>query len=125
MAVRKYDDLLITALTQGVTFAEAAKAAGVGERTVYRRSIDPDFTKKWYAANRWIMNHARNCIANLTWKAASTIGSLLDSKSEQVRLRAARTILELGSRIRSEDEVEVRLTALEKTVEYFVQERGG
>ena len=76
-------------------------------------------------ASTQMMDHARIHIANLTRKAAGTIGSLLDSESEQVRLRAARTILELGSRIRSEDEVEVRLTALEKGLQYFVQERGG
>jgi len=125
MAVRKYDELLIIALAQGATSAQAAEAAGVSERTVFRRRDDPEFKNKWREANKEIRDQARSNIANLAWKAASTIGSLLESQSEQVRLRAARTVLEFGSRIRSEEEVEVRLEALEKGLQYFVQERGG
>ena len=124
MAVRKYDELLIIALAQGATSAQAAEAAGVSERTVFRRRDDPEFKNKWREANKEIRDQARSNIANLAWKAASTIGSLLESQSEQVRLRAARTVLEFGSRIRSEEEVEVRLEALEKGLQYFVQERG-
>jgi len=125
MAERRYDEVLVTALAEGKGIAGAAKAAGVSERTVFRRLADPEFQEKWRKAHKEIRDQARSHLANLTWKAVGTIESLLESKSEQVCLRAARTILELGSRIRSEDEVEVRVAALEKTVEYFVQERGG
>jgi DNA-binding LacI/PurR family transcriptional regulator len=124
MAERRYDEALIAALAEGKSIAEVAKTAGVSERTVFRRLADPEFQEKWRKANKEIRNQARSYVANLTWKAASTIGSLLESQSEQVRLRAARTVLEFGSRIRSEEEVEVRLEALEKGLQYFVQERG-
>jgi hypothetical protein len=125
MADRRYDEALITALAEGKSVAEAAKVAGVSVRTVFRRRDDPEFQMKKREASTQMMDHARIHIANLTRKAAGTIGSLLDSTSEQVRLRAARTILELGSRIRSEEEVGYRLEVLEKTVQFFVQEKGG
>src|SRR5215213_2822305 len=43
---RDADQALVAALAAGATKQEAARLAGVGERTIYRRLEDPDFRRR-------------------------------------------------------------------------------
>ena len=55
-------------------------------------------------------------MASSSAKAADTLEKLLGSDVDMVRLAAARAILDLGSRLRAEVELEQRLFDLEERV---------
>ena len=111
------EDQLITALASGTTVREAAKLAGVTERTVYRRLEDAEFRSHVQEARTVMFEQALGAVASAGVSAAQTLRDLLRASSESVRLGAARSVLELGSRLRENIELEERLSALEQLLE--------
>lgn len=111
------DETLILALASGASRASAAKAAGVSERTVFRRMQDADFRQRLDEARATMLS---NAVARLTASATSaavTLHNLLTADSETVQLGAARSILELGSRLRESTELAARIAALESAAD--------
>ncbi len=115
--VRKNADVAILAtLAGGGTVEEAAKQAGVSERTVYRRLEEPAFKRQVSEARADLVRQSVGKLARISSAAATTLGLLLKAESESVRLGAARAVLELGTKMREADELEARLAALEERV---------
>ena len=111
---RHADAALIAALAGGATMADAARAAGVGERTVYRRLQTPAFRARVIAARADLVERAAARLADAAGAAVTTLGELLVAGTPPaVRLGAARAVLELGLRLREQQEIEERLAALE------------
>jgi hypothetical protein len=81
-------------LAQGKTNAEAAKAAGVSERTIYRRLAEPPFRRRVRAIRAEMLREAIGRLAALRNDAIDALAGLLKGAKEQVRLRAAKTILD-------------------------------
>lgn len=108
------DPLLIAALAGGQTIVAAAKSAGVSERTVRRRLQEPGFRQEVQATRTQMVSEATGFLARASSGAAATLVHLLKAESEQVRLGAARSILELGARLREGEEFERRLASLEE-----------
>ncbi len=108
---------LITALASGTPVKEAAQTAGVGERTVYRRLKDADFRSRVQEARKAMFEQALGAVASAGVSAAQKLNALLNANSENVQLGAARSVLELGSRLRENIELEERLSALEQLLE--------
>ncbi len=64
-----------------------------------------------------MFEQALGAVASAGVTAAQTLRDLLRASSESVRLGAARSVLELGSRLRESVELEERLSRLEQVLE--------
>ena len=105
---------LIGALGGGDNVQEAARAAGVSERTVYRRLEHDTFRRQLAEARAELIARAVGVLARLSTTAATTLAGLLKAESESVRLGAARSVLELAVKLRESEELERRIAALEE-----------
>ena len=114
IGTQKGNTSLIAALAGGATVKAAAKSAGLGRRTAYRRLEDPDFRRRVAEARREMLARAVGTLADASTAAAAKLRDLLDAESETVRLGACRAILELGAKLRESDELAERIAALEE-----------
>lgn len=107
------DEVIMTALVVGRTYAEAGEVASRSERTVRRRMADPVFAAE---VSRRRGERAAALTGQLVGAGPGAVDVLrgcLEADSEAVRLRAAQLILGLGSQFRHAQELEARLVALE------------
>jgi hypothetical protein len=111
---KKGSEALLTALAAGKSVKDAALAAGIGERTARRRLAEPDFARRVAEARAGMLSQALGRLADGMSEAADTLRYLLNARGETVRLSAARSILELGPRLRDAVELELRIAALEE-----------
>jgi hypothetical protein len=113
--LKKADEILIAAFGCGATVENAARQAGVSVRTAQRRLADATFRKR---CSQFRLDTAQRITGMMTvggLEAARVLLSLLESKeSANVRLRAARTFLELGPKLREETDLAARITTLEQ-----------
>src|SRR5450756_1639068 len=110
---RNADAALIMALAGGATMQDAARRAGISERTCYRRMQDGDFQKLVSAARADMVTRAVARLARMSATATDTLEGLLGASTPAtVRLGAARSVLELGSRLRESEELERRICLL-------------
>lgn len=107
------DDRLIVELAAGRTAQEAAVAAGVGSRTVFRRLADPAFQERLSNARKDLLSGAMQTLAESSGAAVATLVKLLDSEADSIRLGAARAILDAGLKLRQAVELEERIRRLE------------
>src|SRR5215213_1839174 len=108
------DSALVTALAAGGTVEAAAKAAGVSETTAYRRQREPAFRQRVAEVRDEMVSRAVARLSATSTLAADCLRELLKAQSETVRLGAARAILELGSRLREQEDLGARIAALER-----------
>jgi hypothetical protein len=118
------DDVLITALAGGKPVAQAAKLAGVSERTVYRRLADSLWRRRVAAARTEMLARAVGVLAEGTAAAAATLRLLLRSDSPSVQLAAARAILDQTTRGIELLDLADRVTALEEQATAAEQFKG-
>jgi hypothetical protein len=109
-------------LATGRTLREAAAEAGCGERTIRTwQTTLPAFGQRITALRAEATSRALGHLVRDMAGAARTLGLLSRrGRSEAVRLAAARSVLELGTRLREHVELEERLAALEEA-----QDAGG
>jgi hypothetical protein len=110
---RNADEALALALATGQTLRAAAEATGVGERTATRRVAEPGFRRRVGELRAEMTSRALGRMADGMADAADVLRQLLNAESESVRLGAARSLLELGVKLRESVELEERLAALE------------
>jgi AcrR family transcriptional regulator len=106
----------MAALAGGATVADASERAGVAERTVYRRLKDEAFLRQVAETRSGMVKAAVGQLVQASTDAVATLRGLLKAQSETVQLGAARSILELGAKLRESSELEERLAALEAAV---------
>jgi hypothetical protein len=112
---RNVDDILLGALACGATHEGAAQKAGVSKRTVERRMKDPEFLARLQEHCSGMLRRSARTLTAAATEAIKTLLALLSSTiPHATRLGAARTILELGPKLRETAEFEERLTALEQ-----------
>jgi transposase len=110
----KVETILVTALAKGATVAQAARQAGVSERTVYRRRQQPEFQARITTIQTETLERVVSILAAANELGIHTLVSCLQSSSPaHVRRSAARDILTNGLRYREAVELEKRLVALE------------
>ena len=115
MTGRKGGDIAtIAALAAGASVQAAARAGGVSERTVYRRLEDPAFRKAVEDARAEILSRAVSKLTAASTEAADTLRRLLRSDMDFARLAAARSILELGAKLREHQDLSERVRTLEE-----------
>ncbi len=115
MAKAKYDELLITALACGGTVESAAQHARVSERSVYRRLSDPDFQQKLKDFQVDLVKRCSGLLTAASIEAVKTLLSLMERNvAASARLGAARTVIEIGVKMRELVVLEERLCAIER-----------
>ena len=107
------DEALVAALAGGATVRDAAAQAGVSERTAFRRLADVAFRRRVSEARAGLVERAAGKLADAATEAVDTLRALLKAR-DTVRLGSARSILELGTKLREAVELEQRLQALEE-----------
>jgi hypothetical protein len=111
----KGESVLVAALAGGATVRDAAKTANVGERTVYRRLEDPAFQQEVTDARAELIGRTVGALVEASTEAVQTLRTLLGiGYPPAVRLRAARSVLELGTQLRESEELGKRIAALEQ-----------
>lgn len=99
----------------GLSLAAAARKAKVGVPTAKNWSAkSPDFRRRVQELRSEMTSQALGRLVDGMVSAAETLGFLSrKGKSEMVRLSAARSILELGTKLRETVELSDRIDALE------------
>lgn len=108
------DDALAAALAAGRTVRDAAAAAGVAERTAFRRLADAGFRGRVSELRAGMVSAACGRLADGMAAAADVLRGLLADDDPHVRHKAAVKLIELGVRMRDATEVEARLADLER-----------
>ena len=108
------DELLAVALARGATFEEAAREAGLSERTAFRRNSDPKFRELVASIRRQVLDVA---VGKLLGLAGQAVGGMAELMGEQypaaTRLAACRAVLEFSAKLREQVEFEGRLADVE------------
>jgi hypothetical protein len=123
---KKTEGVLLRALTCGATVENAARKAGVGERTVYRRLADPAFQAELKKAS---MEMLQRTAAMLSGAGIGCVKTLVDLQQDaavmpSVRRRAARDVLDLSLKYRDRADLEPRLAAAEQQLAGIAREGG-
>jgi len=105
---------LVVALARGDTVADAATVAGVSEATVYRRLREPAFRRQVDDVRADMIRQAVARLSAASTEAADTLRALLASEMDFARLAAARSILELGTKLREHEDLAERVRRLEE-----------
>ncbi len=109
------DEAVLLALACGATAESAAHSAGVSARTVSRRLKDPRFHQRLQTLRAEMLQRAAGMLTAASLEAVKTLLVLQQaSVPAAVRLGAARTILEIGIKLRQMTDLDERLTALEQ-----------
>src|SRR5262249_49197560 len=98
--------LVVTRPGAGAPRRQGAEQAGVSERTAYRRLEDAKFRQRITCARADMIQRAVGKLADAASEAVDTLRDLLHAKSEPTQLGAARTVLEVGSKLRESVEME-------------------
>lgn len=113
--IPKGNETLLLALACGASQETAAQKAGVSRRTVVRRLEDPAFRKQLNAIRVDIVQRLTGTLTAGALEAAKTLLALLASSvPPSTRLGAAKTIIELGAKLREETDLAERLRDLEE-----------
>jgi hypothetical protein len=110
------EEALVTALAFGATVENAARKAGVSERTAYYRLDDPAFQARVDSAR---LDAMVRTVGMLTGASVASVKTLLDLQNDAaappaVRRGAARDVLALNVKYREAAEIERRVAALEE-----------
>src|SRR6516165_2974287 len=111
----KADRVLLRALACGATVENAARKAGVSERTAYRRLADSAFCRQLSQLRAEMVQRTAGL---LTGAGMASVKTLVDLQQDvavpaTVRRLSARDILELGLKLRESADLEQRLADLE------------
>ncbi len=104
----------IAALVSCSTIGEAARTAGVGERTLWRWLQLPDFQTRYRAARRQVVETAIGRLQQATGAAVDTLQKLLKRSPPSVRLGAAKAILDQSVRAIELLDLAARVEVLER-----------
>jgi transposase len=112
----KSETLLVTLLAKGATVPQAARQAGVSERTVYRRRQQPDFQARIQAIQDETLGRVASFFANAIQDSIRVLIKLQGPDSPpHVRRAAASNFIRLGLRCRELADLDQRLAQLESS----------
>jgi DNA-binding transcriptional MerR regulator len=109
----------VLALLSSRNVEEAAKVVGVTPRTLYRWQKEPAFDRAYRAAKRASYDQAIARLHHLSGAAVSTIGKVMldPATPPATKVRAADTVLEHTEKAIQLEDIEARLTELERSAE--------
>jgi len=107
----------VTALLTERTARDAAKKAGVAEKTLYTWLADPAFRSALRDAEKTILDEVTRRLSAGGRLALDTLQKLVTSaRHESTKLRASMAWLELSLKYRDMKDIDERLTALEAAI---------
>jgi hypothetical protein len=116
-ARKKAEDKLLLTLACGATVEAAARECRLSPRTVYRRLADAAFRQRLREAVADLVQRASRMLTAANGEAARTLLALLkETTPPATRHAAARSIIELGIKVRETADLEQRLADLEARV---------
>ena len=120
MALNHKQQKAVAALLSSRNVEEAAKAAGVGERTLWRWMSEPEFAMELTHAEARAIDAATRRLVQLQEGAVDTLLAVLDDTklAPSIRLRAAAAVLDYLLKLRELRNVEARLGALEAALSH-------
>jgi hypothetical protein len=112
---RKQEEAILALLTQP-NAEQAARAANVGLRTLYRWQKEPEFDAAYRAARRAAFSQS---IARLQQASSAAVSTLLkvmvDAKTPaSTKVRASECVLNQGAKAIEIEDIEVRVAELER-----------
>jgi hypothetical protein len=109
----------IAALLARPSIEDAARVAGVGEKTIRRWMQEPQFNARYLQARSASVRQSIARIQQATGAAGGTILRLMTDPNvpAAVRLRAAECVFSLAVKGIELEDIEVRLTELERAAE--------
>jgi len=107
------DAVLAGHLAAGLQITQAAKKAGVSERTARRRLKVPAFRKQVEELKSEAVGEAVSILGRSMSSAAVELAELLKSEDEKTRLQAAKEIIGLGLKARLQTDLERRMDDVE------------
>ena len=114
---KKAEDALLLTLACGASVDQAARQCGLSTRTVYRRLADSAFRQQLQALRADLVQRTAGALTAAATEAVRTLLELQKpSAPPAVRLGAARSVLELGLKLREAADLEERLAALEESL---------
>lgn len=110
---------MLCALIAQRTVAEAAKAAGVSERTLYSRLADDAFRAEYEARQKTTLDAACKTLQRALTEAVEVLTSIMAdaNNAPQSRITAARSVLEYGVKLTELTDLSARVAALEAAQE--------
>jgi hypothetical protein len=112
---RSADPKILLALACGATAEAAARQAGVSESTVRRRLKDPRFVQKLHKMRADMHLRVADQLTAASTEGVRTMVLLMkETNSGSVRLGAARSVVELSTKVRETADLAVRLAELEQ-----------
>src|SRR5882762_6136501 len=115
---RKQEEVIVALLSQR-NVEEAARVTKIGSRTIYRWMKDPAFDRAYREAKRAAFSQAIARLHQMTSAAVSTLGKVMvDANTPaSTKVRAADSILNHTIKAIENEEIEVRLSELERATE--------
>ncbi len=109
------DRTLLQALACGATVENAARKAGMSERTAYRRLDDPVFLNQLEQLRADMVLRTAGMLTGAGMGAVKVLVELQNDAAQPaaVRRRSARDVLEMGLKFREIAQLEQRLAAIE------------
>ena len=111
------DERLALELATGKTVADAAVAAGVAERTAYRRLADAAFAARVRELRRSVVSVAAARLADGMAGAADVLRKLMDHADPHVRFKAAKAVIELATKVTELSELQQQILEMERSIE--------
>ena len=108
------DEVLAAALAAGMWHRDAAAAAGVSERTVFRRVKDPAFRQQVAELRAVTTSEALGRLTGGMTGASDALNKLVSHRDPNVRHKAATKVIELALKVREQVELEERLARVEE-----------
>ena|SRR5947209_8224396 len=115
---RKKEEAIAALLTQR-NFEEAARVAGVGVRTLYRWSNEPNFDEAYREARRAAFSQSVARLQQASSAAVSTLLKIMVDPNAPAasRVRAAGSVLDHATKAIEVEDIEVRVSELERAAE--------
>ncbi|MBP0726776.1 hypothetical protein J5Y03_16580 [Bacillus sp. RG28] len=109
----------IIALINEPTITRAARAAGIGETTLYRWLQEEGFNKEYRSVRKQALSQTIARLQTGTTKAAETLEEVMDDKeaSSSSRVTASKTVLEMAFKAYELEELASKMDDLEKRLD--------
>ena len=107
-------DELALLVARGMSVAAAARSLDVLDRTARNWAATTEFKATVDSIRASVISQSVGALGKAAVKAVKVLGKLLDSKSEDVQMRAAKEVLSNLLAVRDHAEVSARVDALER-----------
>ena len=115
---RKKEAAILALLSQR-NVEEAARVGGISERTLYRWMQEPDFDGAYRAARRAAFSQSAARLQQMSSPAVTTLGKIMVDTSAPAasRVRAADSVLNHAAKAIEIEDIEARVSELERLAE--------